>query len=82
MVLDEIGAQRNCSSFMRDTGELIISRPEGIFTYSADGRGGAAGIEGKKVCITAVGRHILVAGVDEKTKRNSVVVYDLPCIGE
>ena len=62
---------------MRDTSELIVSRAEGIFTYSVDGRGGAAGIEGKKVCVSAVGRHILVAGVDEKTKRNSIVVYDL-----
>ena len=76
-ILDERGAAPGCSSLMKDTCELVIGRLEGVFSYSVDDRGGAAAFEGEKQCISAVGRHILVGGVDEKTRRSNITVYDL-----
>ena len=76
-VLDERGAASGCSSLMKDTCELVVGRLEGVFSYSVDDRGGAAAFEGDKQCISAVGRHILVGGVDEKTRRSNITVYDL-----
>lgn len=76
-LLDERGAQPGCSSFMNDTKELVIGREEGVFSYSVEDRGGAAAFEGEKQCICAVGRYVLVACIDEKSKRTSVTIYDL-----
>ena len=76
-ILDERGAAVGCSSLMKDTCELVIGRLEGVFSYSVDDRGGAAAFEGEKQCISAVGRHILVGGIDEKTRRSSITIYDL-----
>jgi hypothetical protein len=55
-VLDYYGADVGCSSLMRQTGELVVGRGEGVFSYSIEDRGGAAGFEGDKQCVTAVGR--------------------------
>lgn len=76
-VLDERGASRLCSCYVKDTKELVVGRNEGIFSYSVEDRGGAVGFEGEKQCVSAVGRYILVASLDEKTKRNNITVYDL-----
>lgn len=56
-VLDYVGADSRCSSLMRQTGELVVGREEGVFSYSIEDRGGAAGFEGTKQCVTAVGRY-------------------------
>ena len=77
VVLDDRGAAPNCSSLMKKTAELVVGRDEGVFTFSVEDRGGAAGFEGHKQCVTAVGRYILVACVDDKTKRSMVTIYDL-----
>ena len=76
-MLDERGASPECSSLMQDTAELIVGRQEGVFLYSVDDRGGAAGFEGDKQCIAAVGRYILVGSMDEKAHRVLVTIYDL-----
>lgn len=55
-LLDNSGAERLCSSLMKKTTELVIGRSEGVFTYSVEDRGGAAGFEGDKLAISAVGR--------------------------
>jgi hypothetical protein len=55
-VLDERGAASGCSSLIRDTKELLIGREEGVFSFSVDDRGGAAGLEGNKQATAAVGR--------------------------
>lgn len=55
--LDDLGAKKGCSSFMRDTSELVVGREEGVFSYSIDDRGGAAGLEGVKQSVGAVGRY-------------------------
>lgn len=55
-VLDAVGALPGCSSFMRDTTELVVGNDQGVFSYSADDRGGAAGLDGPKQCVGAVGR--------------------------
>ena len=55
-VLDFWGADKSCSSLMRQTGELVVGRDEGVFSFSVEDRGGAAGFEGTKQCVTAVGR--------------------------
>mmetsp|Transcript_11655 Transcript_11655/g.17666 ORF Transcript_11655/g.17666 Transcript_11655/m.17666 type:complete len:1045 (+) Transcript_11655:67-3201(+) len=76
-VLDYTGASSQCSSLMRQTSELVVGREEGVFSYSIEDRGGAAGFEGEKQCVTAVGRYILVGCMDEKTKRTMITIYDL-----
>jgi hypothetical protein len=55
-VLDFAGAAPQCSSLMKQTYELVVGREEGVFSYSIEDRGGAAGFEGEKQCVTAVGR--------------------------
>lgn len=55
-VLDFRGSSQHCSSLMKITSELVVGREEGVFSYSIEDRGGAAGFEGQKQCITAVGR--------------------------
>jgi hypothetical protein len=76
-LLDERGAEKGCSSFANDVKELVIGRDEGVFSYSVEDRGGAAGFEGTKQCISTVGRYVLVASIDDKTKRTNITVYDL-----
>jgi hypothetical protein len=76
-ILDERGAGKNCTSLMADTCELLVGRAEGVFSYSLDDRGGAAGFEGDKQCICTVGRYVLVGSTDLKTKKTSVTIYDL-----
>ena len=76
-ILDERGAGRHCTSLMADTYELLVGRAEGVFSYSMDDRGGAAGFEGDKQCICAVGRYVLVGSTDIKTRRTGVTIYDL-----
>lgn len=76
-VLDFRGSAPRCSSLMSHTAELVVGREEGVFSYSVEDRGGAAGFEGQKQCITAVGRYVLVGCMDEKTKRTMITIYDL-----
>jgi hypothetical protein len=76
-VLDFRGSSPQCSSLMSHTSELVVGREEGVFSYSVEDRGGAAGFEGQKQCITAVGRYVLVGCMDEKTKRTMITIYDL-----
>lgn len=76
-VLDFRGSTSHCSSLMKYTSELVVGREEGVFSYSIEDRGGAAGFEGKKQCISAVGRYVLVGCVDERTKRTNITIYDL-----
>ena len=76
--LDETrGAGKCCSSLMPDTYELLVGRAEGVFSYSMDDRGGAAGIEGDKQCIGSVGRYVLVGSTDMKSRRAGITIYDL-----
>ena len=80
-VLDEHrGGSVHCSSLMRDTYELLVARAEGVFSYSLDDRGGAAGFEGDKQAICTVGRYVLVASAELKagaTSKTGVTIYDL-----
>lgn len=46
-----------CTAYMKETAELVIARAEGVFSYSVDDRGGAAGIEGNKQSVGAIGRY-------------------------
>lgn len=54
--LDERGAEAGCSSYVRDTRELVVGRAEGVFSYSVEDRLAAAGFDGGKQCISAIGR--------------------------
>eukprot|EP00595_Chromulina_sp_UTEXLB2642_P001936 CAMPEP_0196767992 /NCGR_PEP_ID=MMETSP1095-20130614/42212_1 /TAXON_ID=96789 ORGANISM="Chromulina nebulosa, Strain UTEXLB2642" /NCGR_SAMPLE_ID=MMETSP1095 /ASSEMBLY_ACC=CAM_ASM_000446 /LENGTH=305 /DNA_ID=CAMNT_0042136947 /DNA_START=249 /DNA_END=1167 /DNA_ORIENTATION=- len=76
-ILDDRGAAKLCSTYVKDTRELVVAREEGVFSYSVEDRGGAAGFEGIKQCVCAVGRYILVGSLDEKTYRNNIAIYDL-----
>ena len=66
VVLDEVGCAAGCSSLMPETLELVVGRDEGVFSYSVEDRGGAAGFEGEKQCVVSVGRYILVSVLDDK----------------
>lgn len=84
---EDFGATKNCATFMSDTSELVVARNDGVFSYTSDDRGGAAGIEGVKQCVGCIGRYVLVASVDEKNTggvnaphsnmRTSITIYDL-----
>jgi hypothetical protein len=76
-VLDERGANPNCSCLMKETNEVVVGRVDGVFAYSVEDRGGAAGFEGEKQCVQAVGRYILVASMDEKSQRTAITIYDV-----
>lgn len=78
VVLDERGAAPHCSALMKETGELWVGRYDGVFAYSSEDRGGAAGFEGPKQCVATIGRYILVAapGVGKAGDRTVVTVYD------
>ena len=82
-ILDEkIGVSHpSCATFMKETSELIIARTDGVFSYSIEDRGGAAGIEGYKQCICAIGRYVLVGVTDSElfneNSRTSITIYDL-----
>jgi hypothetical protein len=74
---DTRGAGKFCSCLMPDTYELLVGRAEGVFSYSMDDRGGAAGFEGDKQCIGTVGRYVLVGSTDLKSRRTGITIYDL-----
>ena len=83
-VLDESSgaASSTCAALMADTCELVVARTDGVFSYSVEDRGAAAGIEGFKQCIGTVGRYVLIAssdadGTGQSTARSSLTVYDL-----
>ena len=73
-VLDDRGAGLYCSSLMNSTSELLVGRAEGVFSYSIDDRGAAAGFEGDKQCVATIGSYVLVAASDLKSKRTSLTV--------
>lgn len=56
-ILDYRGASKFCSCYVNDTKELVVGRSEGIFSFSVDDRGSAAGLEGEKQCVSSVGRY-------------------------
>lgn len=62
---------------MAETKELVVGRDDGVFSYSVDDRGGAAGFDGTKQCVVSIGRYILVAVQDERTGRTTITIYDL-----
>lgn len=79
---DKFGSDSaSCATFMKETSELIIARTDGVFSYSVEDRGGAAGIEGYKECICAIGRYVLVCVADgdphATTTRSTITIYDL-----
>lgn len=78
VVLDERGAMSHCSALMKEAGELVVGRHDGVFAYSSEDRGGAAGFEGPKQCVAAIGRYILVAapGLGKAADRTAVTIYD------
>lgn len=78
LVLDDRGARAGCSAVVPDTCELVVARMEGLFSFSVEDRGGAAGIEGEKDHMGAVGRYILVSGPEDRTQQKAVLTaYDL-----
>lgn len=64
--LDNRGAPALCTSFMKTTGELMVSRNEALFTYTVEDRGGALAIFGEKLCLSAVSRYTMVVSIDDK----------------
>jgi hypothetical protein len=74
-VLDDRGGGLHCSSLMKASSELLVGRAEGVFSYSVDDRGAAAGFEGDKQCIATVGSYVLVASSDLKSKRTGITAY-------
>ena len=57
IILDEQGVDANCSTLAKETCELVVARIDGLFSFSIEDRGGAAGFEGEKDCICALGRY-------------------------
>eukprot|EP01041_Mallomonas_annulata_P001125 gene1125-2185_t len=76
-VLDERGVTPGCSALVTETCELVVGRSEGLFSFSVEDRGGAAGIEGDKECVCAMNRYVLVSGQEERAQRSTITAYDL-----
>lgn len=76
-ILDTVGSSPMCSSVMKTTRELILCRQDGIYSFSADDRGGATSLDGTKNCLHTLGRYVLVGLADEKSGRLSMIMYDL-----
>ncbi|CAN0109564.1 unnamed protein product, partial [Discosporangium mesarthrocarpum] len=77
LVLDERGCVGGCSSFSQGSQELVVGRTDGVYFYTPEDRGGAAGFEGSKHHVGCLWEYILVASHDPRTQRHAVNIYDM-----
>ena len=77
LLLDDRGCSHGCAAFDYVDRQLVVARTDGIYFYSSEDRGGAAGFEGEKQCVACLAGYILVASHNNKTRRTELTVYDL-----
>ncbi|CAM9879210.1 unnamed protein product, partial [Phaeothamnion confervicola] len=77
LVLDERGCPLNRTAFNRRTNELVVGRADGVYFYTPEDRGGAAGFEGDKQRVGCLDGYILVASMDRRSGRTAINMYDL-----
>ncbi|CBN79204.1 conserved unknown protein [Ectocarpus siliculosus] len=77
LVLDEQGCQEGCSAFGQSTQEMVVGREDGVFFFSSEDRGGAAGFEGKKQHVGCLWNYILVVSEDGRSGRHTINMYDM-----
>ncbi|CAM9660205.1 unnamed protein product [Pylaiella littoralis] len=81
LVLDELGCREGCSAFGQSTqardGEMVVGREDGVYFFSPEDRGGAAGFEGRKKHVGCLWNYILVVSEDARSGRNTINVYDM-----
>ncbi|CAN0275685.1 unnamed protein product [Ascophyllum nodosum] len=81
LVLDELGCREGCSAFGQSTqaslAEMVIGRDDGVYFFSSEDRGGAAGFEGKKQHVGCLWNYILVVNEDARSRRHTINVYDM-----
>jgi hypothetical protein len=77
LLLDERGCAEGCSSISPETQELVVGRSDGVYFYSTEDRGGAAGLEGEKILVVCLSGYILVANLDDRSQRGAINIYDL-----
>lgn len=57
---------------------MMVARPDGLYTYSTTQKVSVSPIEGTKHCACASGLYTLVCSLDHKSGRDAVDVYDAP----
>ncbi|CAM9643977.1 unnamed protein product [Chrysoparadoxa australica] len=77
LLLDERGCQPSCTAMSLDTHELMVGRRDGVYFYTAEDRGGAAGFDGEKALVGCLAGYVLVASSEAGSQRVSVTVYDV-----
>jgi len=77
IVLEEKGVGPNLCSYSSFLNELVVGRGEGVFFYGPEERGGTSVLEGEKSFLSTIKKFVLLAGVDERTGRTSITLYDL-----
>ena len=77
VLLDERGCGSGCADINGLTSELVVGRSDGVFFFSTEDRGGAAGFEGEKQWVQCLGGYILVASLESRSQRTGISVYDL-----
>ncbi|CAM9107763.1 unnamed protein product, partial [Scytosiphon promiscuus] len=88
LVLDEVGCREGCSAFGQSTQasgrdglsanhEMVVGREDGVFFFSCEDRGGAAGFEGKKQHVGCLWNYILVVSEDGRSGRHTINMYDM-----
>jgi hypothetical protein len=77
VLLDDRGCAHNCAALDAVDRQLVVARTDGIYFYSSEDRGGAAGFEGEKQCVACLAGYILVASYNNKSQRTEINVYDL-----
>mmetsp|Transcript_12125 Transcript_12125/g.15869 ORF Transcript_12125/g.15869 Transcript_12125/m.15869 type:complete len:945 (+) Transcript_12125:71-2905(+) len=77
-LLDERGLPAgNNAAYNARAQELVVGRTDGVYFYTAEDRGGAAGFEGQKQGLACLGGYVLVASLDTRSERTAINVYDL-----
>jgi vacuolar protein sorting-associated protein 11 len=89
--LEEFGCELGCSVISETDGSLVVGRAECLYSYEAEGRGGALGFEGEKKMLAWFRNYLVIVGREGKraggggatsgassasSKIHSVTIYD------
>jgi len=77
-LLDERGVSGGTNvAYNSLTHELVVGRSDGVYFYTPEDRGSAAGFEGDKQGLACLKNYILVASLDGRGERTALNVYDM-----
>ena len=71
------GCGHHCTAYHPMEQQVMVGRDDGVYFFTAEDRGGAAGFEGAKQALGMVGEYIFVASHHQKSKKTELSIYDL-----